>query len=114
MNNSSVSNLRKPLALLGAGLSLLAAQAAFAQSTPTDKPDDTVKLEKFTVTGSFIPQASNEPIAPVAIFTEADIRASGAATAIEALRSLPSFVSSSGANENDSNGGSGAAFIFLA
>ena len=47
------------------------------------------------------------------IFTEADIRASGAATAIEALRSLPSFVSSSGANENDSNGGSGAAFVSL-
>ena len=114
MNNSSVSYLRKPLALLGVGLSLFAASAAFAQSTATaDKKDETVKLEKFTVTGSFIPMASSEPIAPVAIFTEADIRASGAATAIEALRSLPSFVSSSGANENDSNGGSGAAFVSL-
>ncbi len=115
MNNSSVSYLRKPLALLCVGLSVFAAQAAFAQSTTTttEKKEDTVKLEKFTVSGSFIPQASNEPIAPVAIFTEADIRASGAATAIEALRSLPSFVSSSGANENDSNGGSGAAFVSL-
>ncbi len=114
MNNSSVSNLRKPLALLGAGLSLFAASAAFAQSTATaDKKDETVKLEKFTVTGSFIPQASSEPISPVTIFTEADIRASGAATPIEALRSLPSFVSSSGATENDSNGGSGAAFVNL-
>jgi iron complex outermembrane receptor protein len=102
------------LALLGVGLSLFAAQAAFAQSTPVaEKKDQTVNLEKFTVTGSFIPMASAEPIAPVAIFTEADIRASGAATAIEALRSLPSFVSSSGANENDSNGGSGAAFVSL-
>jgi iron complex outermembrane receptor protein len=112
MNNSSVSYLRKPLALLCVGLSLFAANAAFAQ-TPAAAKDEAVKLEKFTVTGSFIPQASNEPVAPVAIFTEADIRASGAATAIEALRSLPSFVSSSGANENDSNGGSGAAFVSL-
>ncbi|MDI1337367.1 MAG: TonB-dependent receptor [Lacunisphaera sp.] len=116
MNNSSVS-LRKPLALLSVGLSLFAAQAAFAQTATVEKKEDkkeeTLKLEKFTVTGSFIPQASAEPIAPVAIFTEADIRASGAATPIEALRSLPSFVSSSGANENDSNGGSGAAFVSL-
>ncbi|MDI1318965.1 MAG: TonB-dependent receptor [bacterium] len=116
MNNSSVS-LRKPLALLSVGLSLFAAQAAFAQTATVEKKEDkkeeTLKLEKFTVTGSFIPQASAEPIAPVAIFTEADIRASGASTPIEALRSLPSFVSSSGANENDSNGGSGAAFVSL-
>src|SRR5690348_645424 len=95
MNNSSVSNLRKPLALLGVGLSLFAAQAAFAQSTPaaTDKDkDETVKLEKYTVTGSFIPQPTSEPIAPVAIFSEADIRTTGAMTPIQALRSLPSFV----------------------
>ena len=101
--------------LASAVLSLFAASAAFAQSTaPADKKDETVKLEKFVVTGSFIPQASAEPIAPVAIFTEADIRASGAATPIEALRSLPSFVSSgANSNENDSNGGSGAAFVSL-
>ena len=94
---------------------MFAATAAFAQSyaAPSDARD-TVKLEKITVTGSFIPQTSAEPIAPVAIFTEADIRASGAMTPIEALRSLPSFVSSgANANENDSNGGSGAAFVSL-
>ena len=115
MNNSSVSYLRKPLALLGAGLSLFAAAAAFAQTpAPAEKKDDTLTLEKFTVTGSFIPQATAEPIAPVAIFSELDIRASGASTPIEALRSLPSFVSSgANSNENDSNGGSGAAFVSL-
>ncbi len=96
--------------LLALTLPALAATAAFAQQPA----NDTVKLEKFVVTGSFIPQASAEPIAPVAIFTEADIRASGAATPIEALRSLPSFVSSgANSNENDSNGGTGAAFVSL-
>ena len=61
MNNSSVSNLRKPLALLGAGLSLFAAQAAFAQpATTADTKDDTVKLDKFVVTGSLIPATLDE------------------------------------------------------
>ncbi|MES1194701.1 MAG: TonB-dependent receptor plug domain-containing protein, partial [Opitutus sp.] len=98
--------------LLALTLPAFAATAAFAQQPATK--DDTVKLEKYVVTGSFIPQASAEPVAPVAIFTEADIRASGAATPIEALRQLPSFVSSgANSNENDSNGGSGAAFVSL-
>ena len=49
MNYSSVRSLRKPLALLGAGLSLFAAQAAFAQTadSATETPKDTVKLDKF-------------------------------------------------------------------
>src|SRR5258708_12602214 len=94
MNNSSVSYLRKPLALLCVGLSLFAANAAFAQTSApaTDKKEETVKLDKFVVTGSFIPQATAEPIAPVAIFSESDIRTTGSVTPIEPLRSLPSFV----------------------
>ena len=114
MNYSSVS-LRKPLALLGVGLSLFAAQAAFAQSpAPVDvKKDDTLKLDKFVVTGSFIPSATSEPVGPIAIFTENEIRASGAATTIQALRYLPSFVGNAGTTENDSNGGSGATAVSL-
>src|SRR5258708_8077954 len=112
-NNSCLRRDRSRL-LASAVLSLFAASAAWAKPTPSTGTGDTVKLEKFTVTGSFIPQTSAEPIAPVAIFTEADIRASGAMTPIEALRSLPSFVSSgASSNENDSNGGSGAAFVSL-
>ena len=115
MKNSSVSYLRKPLALLGVGLSLFAAQAAFAQTAAPapEKKDETVKLDKFIVTGSFIPQATAEPIAPVAIFTEADIRSTGAVTPVEALRSLPSFVGNPGATEFDSNGGDGSTFVSL-
>ena len=102
--------------LLALTLPVFAATAAFAQSdaaTSTSK-DDTMKLEKYTVTGSFIPQATAEPIAPVAIFSEADIRATGATTPIQALRNLPSFVSSGpNSNENDSNGGNGSAFVSI-
>ena len=81
MNNSSVKYLRKPLALLGVGLSLFAAQAAFAQ-TPTEeaKKDETLKLEKFTVTGSLIPMAANTPAIPVTVISSIDIKESGVNT----------------------------------
>ena len=102
------------MALLGVGLSLFAVNAAFAQQTAApEKKEETVKLDKFIVTGSFIPQTSAEPIAPVAIFSEADIRTTGAVTPIEALRSLPSFVGNPGATEFDSNGGDGSTFVSL-
>ncbi len=81
-----------------------------AQSTASG---ETVKMEKFIVTGSFIPVATSEPIGPVAVFSEADIRSTGAFTPIQALRSLPSFIGNPGPTENDSNGGSGATFVSL-
>ncbi|MBI2511258.1 MAG: TonB-dependent receptor [Opitutae bacterium] len=101
-----------------AGLAALLATPGLALAQPasaaSDAPkDDTVKLDKFVVTGSFIPQASSEPIGPVAIFTEADIRATGAFTPIQALRSLPSFIGNPGPTENDSNGGTGATGVSL-
>ncbi|MDI1320473.1 MAG: TonB-dependent receptor plug domain-containing protein, partial [bacterium] len=112
MNSTRTPRNRGLARLLASTLFVFAASAAFAQSATVDKKDETLKLEKFTVTGSFIPQATAEPVAPVAIFTEADIRASGAMTPIEALRSLPSFVSSGApSNEHDSNGGAGAAVV---
>src|SRR5436305_1605432 len=84
MNHCSVRNLRKPLALLGAGLSLFAAQAAFAQPTTTaadDKRDETVKLDKFVVTGSLIPATLDEQKAlPVQIIDAAAIEISGVNT----------------------------------
>ncbi len=127
MNNLRLRKFMASLSLL-ATAGLFAVPGAFGQdaapvtttttttTTTSDAPkkDDVVIGEKYTVTGSFIPQATAEPIAPVAIFSEADIRATGATTVIQALRSLPSFVSSgANSNENDSNGGSGASFVSL-
>src|SRR6478735_11569602 len=83
------------LALLALGslapLAMAQPADAPAQKTAADSGDTPVALEKFVVTGSFIPQASTEPVGPVAIFSEQDIRATGAFTPIEALRSLPSI-----------------------
>lgn len=91
MNNSSVS-LRKPLALLGVGLSLFAAQAAFAQqAAPKDaeKEDKTLQLEKFEVTGSRIKRIDAETPQPVIAITRADFEATGFTTVGDALRALP-------------------------
>ncbi len=110
MNTLHTARLRKGALALFALPVLAAAQTVPA---PAEKKDDTVKLEKYVVTGSFIPQPTSEPIAPVAVFSESDLRASGALTPIQALRNLPSFVGNPGANENDSNGGNGSAFVSL-
>jgi iron complex outermembrane receptor protein len=82
MNNSSVSYLRKPLALLGAGLSLFAAHAAFAQQpAAASSTDDTLKLEKYTVTGSYIPAAADEAKAlPVQVIDAQSIKVAGVNT----------------------------------
>ncbi len=106
------SILRKNI--LARCVALLAAPGLLlAQSPVRSSEAESLKLDKYVVTGSFIPQASSEPVGPVAVFTEADIRATGAFTPIQALRSLPSFVGNPGATEYDSNGGSGATNVSL-
>jgi len=109
MNNRSVS-LRKPLALLGAGLSLFAAKAAFAQSAAP--ADDTVKLEKFVVTGSYIPFAGTATAVPVTVLNSEAIADTGVTTnVLEVLRKAAPQFSGNGnlgnSNANISSGGTG-------
>jgi iron complex outermembrane receptor protein len=109
MNNRSVS-LRKPLALLGAGLSLFAANAAFAQSAAP--ADDTVKLEKFVVTGSYIPFAGTATAVPVTVLNSEAIADTGVTTnVLEVLRKAAPQFSGNGnlgnSNANISSGGTG-------
>jgi iron complex outermembrane receptor protein len=112
MNKSSVRSLRKPLALfIGAGLSLFAAQAAFAQTPATTPPaDDTVKLEKFVVTGSYLPVAGNSVAIPVITVDSKAIENSGNNTnVLEILRkTVPQFSGNSNLGSSNSNVGSGS------
>jgi iron complex outermembrane recepter protein len=89
MNNSSVSSLRKPLArMLGAGLSLIAAQAALAQQTAGA---DSVKLDKFVVTGSYIPStetAVNAGVSPVVMIDAKTIDQSGMTNTADLLQKI--------------------------
>ena len=92
MNNSSVSYLRKPLALLGAGLSLFAVNSALAQAAaPAAASDSTVKLEKYVVTGSNIPTtetAVEAGIFPVVTLDRKAIDETGYQTAADLLQRI--------------------------
>jgi iron complex outermembrane receptor protein len=111
MNNSSVSYLRKPLALFGAGLSLFAANAAFAQ-TPAEgeKKDETLKLETYTVTGSLIPIAANTPAIPVTVISAVDIQNSGVNTDLLAVlkKTAPYFYGANNIGSDNGNISSGS------
>lgn len=108
MNKSSVSNLRKPLALLGAGLSLFAANAAFAQTAAAT--DDTVKLEKYVVTGSYIPLAGAATAIPVTVLDSKAIENTGVTSNVmEILRKAsPQFTGNGNLGNTNANVASGS------
>jgi iron complex outermembrane receptor protein len=108
MNNRSV-RLRKPLALLGAGLSLFAASAAFAQMPAVATTDDTVKLDKFVVTGSYLPAAANSVAIPVISVDSKAIENSGSQNVLEILRkTVPQFNGNANLGSGNANVGSGS------
>ena len=109
MNNSSVKYLRNPWALLiGAGLSLFAASAASAQNAPAATPaDEAVKLEKFTVTGSYLPTSLAVSASPVAVIEKAEIGMSGSTDALGLMKKLTPFFSGNGNIGTELNNGGG-------
>ena len=74
--------------LLIALTSAVAAGAAFAQ-TSASRPEDTVKLEAFAVTGSFLKRLEQEKALPVTIVTDEDIKTRGVTTPAELFASIP-------------------------
>lgn len=105
------------LALVSSALALFAVSISLAQSSsPTPatgkKTDDTVRLEKFVVTGSLLPTAEGETFSPVAVVTYDQMIRLGAGAAIEALRTLPDMTGNV-ATEQRTNGGTGAAGVNL-
>jgi iron complex outermembrane receptor protein len=83
--------------LLALSLPAFAATAALAQNAP-GSTDETVKLEKFVVTGSSIPTPEGETFSPVTIFSPNEMARMGAAMPIEVLRQLPGYTGAAGVN----------------
>jgi len=109
---NTLGSFRTALAV-GVGLPFLMAAGAFAQDpTPTPAAGGEAVTERVIVTGSYIPTAETESALPVTVYTAEVLQKQGANTPIEGLRQLPSFVGNT-PNENNSNGGSGAAFVNL-
>ena len=94
--------LRRALAL---ALLPSLAVGSYAQSTSPSAPTegDTVKMEKFVVTGSYIPVAAGEPANPVTTISAASIADSGVSSSLlEVLRkTMPQFTG--GLNLGSSN-----------
>jgi iron complex outermembrane receptor protein len=105
------------LALLCVGLSLFAAQAAFAQQTASS--EEALKLEKFVVTGSYIPIAGVATAIPVTVLNAQAIEDTGITTnVLEILRkAAPQFsgngnLGNSNANISSGSTGGGSAVAF--
>src|SRR6476646_6446127 len=99
--------------VVGTGLPFLIA-SAFAQAPATPPAAGEATTERVIVTGSYIPTAETESALPVTVYTAEVLKKQGANTPAEGLRQLPSFVGgNNGQSENDSNSGTGAAFINL-
>jgi iron complex outermembrane receptor protein len=87
-------------------LSLLAASAAIAQQpASTEAGGEPLKLEKFTVTGSFLPVSASVNASPVVTIESSDIGQSGATDPLRLLRQLTPFFAGSGNLGTEQNNG---------
>ena len=103
MNLNSVRKSWAALALiLSAGLPNLA--VAQTASTPAAPSDQTVQMEKFVVTGSYIPMSSVAPAIPVSTFETQDIVNTGETTNLFDVLTKMSPVFTGGLNLGPTNG----------
>jgi iron complex outermembrane recepter protein len=92
--------MRSALALLlSASLIPTAVAQQTAADSKEDSKDESVKLEKFEVTGSRIPRSEVEGPSPIKVITRAEISATGRSNAAELLRDIPE-ASAIGINES--------------
>jgi iron complex outermembrane receptor protein len=75
--------------VLSALLAILAATPGFAQTSDAPKPEDTVKLQQFEVTGSRIRRVDGETPSPVVRITQESLQNTGFSSVDDALRALP-------------------------
>ena len=101
--------------LLALTLPVFAATAAFAQQPASaNTTGDTVKLEKYIVTGSFLPVSATATASPVVTIESTDIGQSGATDALRLLRQLtPFFAGSGNVGTETNNGYAGESYVAL-
>lgn len=107
MNAHSVRNL---LAALGLASSVCFATTAVAQTAAASNNDEAVKLDKFVVTGSYIPVAADSLAIPVSVVSSEDIARTGITTnALDVLKkAVPQFQGNGNIGSNNANISSGS------
>lgn len=100
--------LAAPVLILAAGL--LPTLGFAEESAPAEENQDLVRLDKYEVTGSYIPYSAEAPAVPVRIVNTADIEATGQVTdLLEVIRkSVPQFVGNGNIGSSNSNIGGGS------
>ncbi len=110
--NQTHPQMRKHRRVFAAALLPLLAVGAYAQqsSAPASADGETVKMEKFVVTGSYIPVAAGEPANPVTTISAASIADSGVSTSLlEVLRkTMPQFTGGLNLGSTNADTGSGS------
>ncbi|HEY0945062.1 MAG TPA: TonB-dependent receptor [Opitutaceae bacterium] len=101
--------LRRASTLLGAAFAA-AGLSAQTSTPPPDNEDDSVKLEKFEVTGSYLPVAADATAIPVTTIRASDIEATGVKTNVLDLlkKAAPQFTGSANLGANNANVASGS------
>ncbi len=103
------------LRLLGFASAVALAHQGLAQSAApvaAGEEPEVIQLERFVVTGSLIPVPAHQTFSPTTVFSFDDFSITGAATPIEALRTIPGFIGAV-ATEQRTNGGTGASGVNL-
>ncbi|HEY4300346.1 MAG TPA: TonB-dependent receptor [Candidatus Didemnitutus sp.] len=108
--------IRRALILTALGLPFFAAGSALGQAT-TDaaaNADQTVKMENYVVTGSYLPTSVTVGASPVVTIQSSDIGQSGATDPMRLLRQLTPFFAGSGNIGTESNNGlAGESYVAL-
>jgi iron complex outermembrane receptor protein len=82
---------------------------AFGQAAADDKKDEALKLEKFVVTGSYIPYAADAPATAVQVMSAEDIKKTGMSDLLEVLRkAVPQIIGGGNLGSSNSNIGGGS------
>ena len=104
--NSTHASVAWSRLLASAALTLFAASAALAQQPAApEAAAEPLKLEKFTVTGSYLPVSASVNASPVVTIESSNIGQSGATDPLRLLRQLTPFFSGSGNIGTEANNG---------
>ena len=102
--------LLRAVGLAGTGLSLALAASAQSAATASTDENDTLKLERFVVTGTNLPSAGETPVTPISLLTPEIIEHSGVTNdLLQVIRkTAPQFTGNANLGGDNGNIGSGS------
>jgi len=115
MNLNSVRKIRAALAfVLGAALPSFVLAQDNAAATPSDQSSATVQMQKYVVTGSYLPESQIVTASPVVTVQSADLSQAGATDALRLVRQLTPFFAGNGNQGTEANNGAaGESYVAL-